>query len=80
MREKVHGHIKDALEASARISVAALDDAQTLGDLGLDDLDSVELIMTLEETLNIELPESELSAESTNTIAEITDLILRKIP
>lgn len=46
----------------------------TLGSLGLDSLDLVELVLDVEEQFEIDLPET-LHPETTTSIAELHDLI-----
>jgi acyl carrier protein len=46
----------------------------TLGDLGFDSLDIVELVLDIEEQFEIDLPETS-HPETTTTVAQIHDLI-----
>ena len=51
-------------------------EASFMDDLGADSLDTVELIMALEEELNIEIPDDE--AESIRTVQDALDYINRQ--
>lgn len=48
---------------------------KSLADLGLDDLDRIEIVMNLEETLGIEISDAELS--SIDTVQDIIDVCER---
>ena len=50
------------------------DEASFVDDLGADSLDTVELVMALEEEFEIEIPDEE--AENITTVKEATDYIL----
>lgn len=49
-----------------------------VNDLGADSLDHVELVMTLEEEFEIEIPDEQ--AERLNTVQDIIDLINAQVP
>ena len=49
------------------------EDASFVDDLGADSLDIVDLIMNLEETFNIEIPDSD--AEKVATVGDVVDYI-----
>ena len=53
------------------------DDASFINDLGADSLDTVELIMALEEEFKIEIEDSE--AEGMKTFGDVHNYILKKI-
>ena len=68
--EKVKTVIVEQLgidESSVRMESSFLDD------LGADSLDIVDLIMNLEETFNIEIPDSD--AEKVATVGDVVDYI-----
>lgn len=46
-------------------------------DLGGDDLDIIELVMTLEETFNITIDDDE--AESIRTVQDVRECVIKKI-
>lgn len=48
-------------------------------DLGMDSLDFVEIILYLEKTLNIGLPDEEISDKDNCTVSEIADFLLPKV-
>ncbi len=52
-------------------------EAQFVNDLGADSLDTVELIMALEEEFNIEIPDEQ--AEKIKTVGEAIDHIKAKV-
>ena len=52
-------------------------DASFVDDLGADSLDTVELVMALEEEFGIEVPESDL--EGVDTIGKAFDLVTSKV-
>jgi acyl carrier protein len=65
--------IADQLQIGAEQVVP---EASFMDDLGADSLDTVELIMALEEELNIEIPDDE--AESIRTVQDALDYINRQ--
>ena len=50
-----------------------VDEASFIEDLGADSLDTVELVMTLEEEFECEIPDEE--AEKIKTVKQVTDYI-----
>lgn len=69
--------IKFAIAEQWEIGIESIKMDSTLADLGGDDFDLVELIMYLEETFDIEIPESEMEIDS--TIESIFKIILNLI-
>lgn len=63
--------IKDILQENLEIDPATVTAASTLDDLGIDSLDTVELICDLEERCNIELG----YPEGLNSIGDVVDYI-----
>lgn len=53
------------------------DDSRLVEDLGADSLDSIEMLMTLEEEFGISIPDEE--AEQLKTIRSIAELIESKV-
>jgi len=51
------------------------DDSNLRGDLGMDSLDSIELIMEFEKVFNIDIPDSE--AEKVNIVSDIYDCLVK---
>ena len=62
-------------------SEASLDGEANLGDLGLDSMASIELLVEIEDHFNVQIPE-ELLAEDTfqsfNTLAELLAKVLKR--
>lgn len=69
--------IKEHLGGRGIDTAAVSLDADLLGDLDLDSLDTVELTLGLEERFAIEIPDSEL--EDVVTVGDVVDLIERKL-
>ena len=69
IREKVIKIVVEQLGVSDDIS----DDASFVADLGADSLDTVELVMALEESFGMEIPDEE--AEKITTIKEAVTFI-----
>ncbi|MDP3791240.1 MAG: acyl carrier protein [Candidatus Omnitrophota bacterium] len=53
------------------------DDARFVEDLGADSLDTVELVMELEEQFGIEIPDED--AEKAKTVKDVIDYINKKL-
>jgi acyl carrier protein len=68
--EKVKGIVVDQLGVNAD---AITPDATFIDDLGADSLDTVELIMALEEEFDVEIPDD--SAETITTVKAAVDFI-----
>ncbi|MCH9055672.1 acyl carrier protein [Parathermosynechococcus lividus] len=71
--EKVKTIVADQLSVDAEKVVP---EASFADDLNADSLDSVELIMALEEAFNIEIPDEE--AEKLKTVQDVLDFITNK--
>jgi len=71
--EKVKTIVADQLSVDAERVVP---EASFADDLNADSLDSVELIMALEEAFNIEIPDEE--AEKLKTVQDVLDFITNK--
>lgn len=54
-------------------------ESRLCADLGLDSLDSVELVMAIEEEFGIEIPDTEWEGGHDRTVAEVVDLIYTKL-
>jgi len=52
------------------------DDAKFIDDLGADSLDTVELVMALEEEFNIEIPDED--AEKARTVGDVMQYVSQK--
>jgi acyl carrier protein len=70
--------IKEVLADYRKIDIATIKDEYNLTeDLGLDSLDSVELVIKLEEQFDVELSDNEL--EGIRSISGLADAIDRKL-
>ena len=67
--------VKEVLEENLDINPESVNDDSTFDSLGIDSLETVEMVMELEEELDVEL---ELE-EKMNTIGELVDFIESKI-
>ena len=74
IREKVTAIIVDKLGVEAS---EVNDAAGFTNDLGADSLDIVELVMTLEETFDIEIPDDD--AEKMQTISDAIDYLKERV-
>lgn len=72
--EKVKNVIVEQLGVTEEV---VTNDATFLDDLGADSLDIVEIIMALEETFDIEIPDEEV--EKAITVKDVVDYIAEKI-
>ncbi|MGH2818809.1 MAG: acyl carrier protein [Actinomycetota bacterium] len=76
-RQEILETIKEHLAGRGIEREKVTPDAELLGDLDLDSLDTVELTLGLEEKFGIEIPDTEL--EDVNTINDAIDLIEQKV-
>jgi acyl carrier protein len=65
--------IKAIIAEQISIKVEEIVDTSSFADLGFDSLDTVELVMKLEEELDIEIPDSE--AEKLKTVKDVIDYV-----
>lgn len=74
-QEEIFGKVKDLVSKQLSIDEKEItSDASFIEDLGADSLDTVELIMSLEEEFDIEIPDEE--AEKIKTVQNVVDYIL----
>jgi len=73
LEEKVIGIIMEQLDVTREECVS---EASFIDDLGADSLDLVELIMEMEETFNVRIPDNEI--EKIRTIKDVLDYIVSK--
>lgn len=73
LEEKVIGIIMEQLDVTLEECVP---EASFIDDLGADSLDLVELIMEMEETFNVRIPDNEI--EKIRTIKDVLDYIISK--
>jgi len=74
IREKVKGIIVEQLGVNAE---EVKDEASFIDDLGADSLDTVELVMALEEEFKAEIPDEE--AEKLRTVGDTVTYIDQKV-
>jgi len=75
-KDDIYERVKEVVENVAGIDVVNPD--TPLEDLGADSLDLIEIVMELEETFGIDLPDEE--AEKATSTAAITALVKSKLP
>ena len=77
-QEEIFGKVKDLVAKQLSIDEKEItSDASFIEDLGADSLDTVELIMSLEEEFDIEIPDEE--AEKIKTVQNVVDYILNHL-
>jgi acyl carrier protein len=77
-QEEIFGKVKDLVSKQLSIDEKEItSDASFIEDLGADSLDTVELIMSLEEEFDIEIPDEE--AEKIKTVQNVVDYILNHL-
>jgi acyl carrier protein len=76
-RQEILETIKEHLAGRGIEREKVTPEAELLGDLDLDSLDTVELTLGLEEKFGIEIPDTEL--EDVTTINDAIDLIEQKV-
>lgn len=76
-RQEILQAVKEHLAGRGIDADKVTPEAELLGDLDLDSLDTVELTLGLEERFGIEIPDSEL--EGVTTVNDAIDLIERKV-
>jgi acyl carrier protein len=76
-RQEILETIKDHLAGRGIEREKVTPEAELLGDLDLDSLDTVELTLGLEEKFGIEIPDTEL--EDVTTVNDAIDLIEQKV-
>lgn len=72
--EKVRSIVSEQLDVPEE---KVTEDARFQEDLGADSLDVVELVMKMEDSFDIEVPEED--AEKIQTVKEVVDYILNKV-
>ena len=77
-QEEIFGKVKDLVSKQLSIDEKEItSDASFIEDLGADSLDTVELIMSLEEEFDIEIPDEE--AEKIKTVQNVVDYVLNHL-
>jgi len=72
---EVQTKVFDVLKRFDNIDVAKINEKATFEELGLDSLDSVELVVALEDMLDVDLPEAEALAIS--SVPEAVETLLK---
>jgi acyl carrier protein len=77
-REELLGKVKEIVSDKLSISEDQVtEDASFIDDLGADSLDTVELIMALEDEFELDIPDEE--AEKLDTVGKAIDYVLEKV-
>ena len=77
-REELLKKIKSIVSDKLSISEEQItEEASFIDDLGADSLDTVELVMALEDEFNMDIPDEE--AEKLNTVGKAMDYILNNL-
>ena len=74
MADKVKAIIADKLGVDP---TKVVDEARFVDDLGADSLDTVELVMALEEEFDIEIPDAD--AEKVTTVGDVVDYLKENV-
>ena len=78
MANEIAGKVKKIIEEQLGVSGEQVtDDASFIDDLGADSLDTVELVMALEEEFDIEIPDED--AEKMTTVAAAIEYLEQKV-
>jgi acyl carrier protein len=72
-REKIEERVKKIVAEQLGVKEEVANEASFVDDLGADSLDTVELVMALEEEFECEIPDEE--AEKINTVQQAIDYI-----
>lgn len=76
MSESIESQVKQVIANQLQIDLSEVSDtASFIEDLGADSLDIVELVMAMEETFNLEIPDDE--AEKIQTVQDAVNYIAR---
>ncbi len=80
--DSLKGDIKQAIVRSLRLPITPeeIGDATPLFDegLGLDSIDALELVVSMEKTFGVGVPNSEVAAKALRTVNTIHDYIIEK--
>lgn len=77
----IESKIKNILQEQLNVDADYIKNESTLvEDLGADSLDIVEIIMTLEETFDIEISDEDIKEHHIDTVNSVIDLVNVKLP
>ena len=69
--------VKNTIAKQLRIDVAEIDDnSAIIEDLGADSIDIVEMLMTLEDEMNITIPDDAVGVKTVKDIADYIDTVI----
>lgn len=69
--------VKNTIAKQLRIDVAEIDDnSAIIEDLGADSIDIVEMLMTLEDEMNITIPDDVVGVKTVKDIADYIDTVI----
>lgn len=78
MTEDIATKVKTIIAETLGVDISEVtENASFITDLGADSLDTVELVMALEEQFNIEIPDED--AEKIQTVGQVIEYIKNKI-
>lgn len=78
MASDIAGKVKKIIEEQLGVGADQVtDDASFIDDLGADSLDTVELVMALEEAFDIEIPDED--AEKMTTVSSAIEYLEQKV-
>lgn len=78
MASEISGKVKKVIEEQLGVSAEQVtNEASFIDDLGADSLDTVELVMALEEEFDIEIPDED--AEKMTTVQSAIDYLDQKV-
>ncbi len=78
MSDSMESQVKQVISSQLQVDLADVsNDASFTEDLGADSLDIVELVMAMEETFNLEIPDDE--AERIRTVQDAINYIARNV-
>ena len=76
-REEIAGKVKNIIVEQLGVNAEEVkEEASFIDDLGADSLDTVELVMALEEEFNAEIPDED--AEKLRTVGEVVNYVEQK--
>jgi acyl carrier protein len=77
-KESIFHHLRAAIATQLKVAEQDISLASTLTSLGVDSLDTVELIMRIEDDFNLEIADED--AEQFTSLESIVDYIYAQLP